>query len=373
MTVYASSPLSTRNRNVAVGSRLPRTAAHLFQTVVQPSSFISFNLWLMCPVSHFTSELHISVFNCLSVEHLEATPEGDASVSAANSRAFPPAVVERWAWMSFHAQRKTHSVYNWFLMCCQGLSRTPRNIVQKQAKREPRALRELSFSSHCSWTFLECLCQKMAAYKTVKGSKRMWPLFIFTGAKERYRTARCHTFPLSHFLLCELSRLDRTMRPNFFSPLLLSLATIPHLRPSAIFGATSLPINAHIKWILFIHSQHLSSHFTLPPACLSALGYGETWRHTLFFFLSPFPFCLLFFPPTTAGSSWPLIYEGLLNPCGSVWSTQGNFGVRWGSVVKTEVIYCSTCLTLLGLVRMLLEAPSANCSIWLQALVGVCV
>lgn len=72
--------LSTRNRNVAVGSRLPRTATHLFQTVVQPSAFISFNLWLTCPVSHFTSELHITVFNCLRIEHLEATPEGDANV-----------------------------------------------------------------------------------------------------------------------------------------------------------------------------------------------------------------------------------------------------------------------------------------------------
>lgn len=44
--------------------------------------------------------------------------------------------------------------------------------------------------------------------------------------------------------------------------------------------------------ILFIHTQHLSSHFTLPPACLSALGAGETWRHTLLFFLSLIPLCL---------------------------------------------------------------------------------
>lgn len=86
MTAYASVPLSTRNRNVAVGSRLPHTATHLFQTVVQPSAFISFNLRFTCPVSHFTSELHITVFNRLRIEHLEATPEGDANVSVGDSR-----------------------------------------------------------------------------------------------------------------------------------------------------------------------------------------------------------------------------------------------------------------------------------------------
>lgn len=86
MTAYASVPLSMRNRNVAVGSRLSRTATHLFQTVVQPSAFISFNLWFTCPVSHFASELHITVFNCLRIEHLKATPEGDANVSARDSR-----------------------------------------------------------------------------------------------------------------------------------------------------------------------------------------------------------------------------------------------------------------------------------------------
>lgn len=92
--------------------------------------------------------------------------------------------------------------------------------------------------------------------------------------------------------------------------------------------------------------------------------------------LSRSPFCLLFFPPTTAGSSWPLIYEGLLNPCGSVSSPPGNFGVRCRSVVKTEVIYSSTCLTLLGrgedaaagTVCQLLDLAPSFC--WC---VGVCV
>lgn len=39
------------------------------------------------------------------------------------------------------------------------------------------------------------------------------------------------------------------------------------------------------------------------------------------------------------------------------------FGWLQDSVVKTQVIYSSTCLILLGLVKTLLEAASANCSI----------
>lgn len=64
MRAYMSAPLSARNRNVAVGSSLPPTTTHLFQTVARPSSFISFTLWFTCPLSHFTSEQHITVFSC---------------------------------------------------------------------------------------------------------------------------------------------------------------------------------------------------------------------------------------------------------------------------------------------------------------------
>lgn len=81
--------------------------------------------------------------------------------------------------------------------------------------------------------------------------------------------------------------------------------------------------------ILFIHTQHLSSHFTLPPACLCAVGVWETWRRILFSFLSLIPLLppfLLFFPSTAGGCLWPLIYEGLLNPGGLVWSTLREFG-----------------------------------------------
>lgn len=214
----------------------------------------------------------------------------------------------------------------------------------------------------------------MAACKTVNWSKHMWQLFIFTVSKEKYRMSVMSHLSAKSLPVVWALQVGQDDVPILFLPSFALNNTNPP-SPSHVqyFMPPPSPINAHIKWILFIHTQHLSSHFTLPPACLSALGYGETWRHTLFFLPSRFPFCLLFSPPTTAGSSWPLIYEGLLNPCGSVWSTQGNFGVRWGSVVKTEVIYSSTCLMLLGLVRMLLEAPSANCSIWLQAFVGVCV
>lgn len=71
--------------------------------------------------------------------------------------------------------------------------------------------------------------------------------------------------------------------------------------------------------ILFIHTQHLSSHFTPPPACLSALGAGETWRHPLFFcpspFLALFPLCLPSLLPSN--HCWLLVaidIRGLIKP-----------------------------------------------------------
>lgn len=144
----------------------------------------------------------------------------------------------------------------------------------------------------------------------------------------------------------------------------------------AIFHATSLPPPSILTLndTVYTHPASIIPFHTSPGLFICLRLWGDMKAHTLLLLLlSHFPFCPLFFPPNTTGSSWPLIYEGLLNPCGSVWSTPGNMGVRWGSVVKTEVIYSSTCLILLGRVRMLLEAPSANCSIWLQALVGVLV
>lgn len=153
-------------------------------------------------------------------------------------------------------------------------------------------------------------------------------------------------------------------RTDTNSPLCLTCNISCHLPPPSI-----LTLNDTV----YTHPASIIPFHTSPGLFICLRLWGDMKAHTLLLLLSHFPFCLLFFPPTTTGSSWPLIYECLLNPCGSVWSTPGNMGVRWGSVVKTEVIYSSTCLILLGLVRMLLEAASANCSIWLQAFGGMLV
>lgn len=124
--------------------------------------------------------------------------------------------------------------------------------------------------------------------------------------------------------------------------------------PSIYHPISHLPRLVYPPWVLGRHKGTLSSSAPLS----SSLS-------------SPFAF-LLFFPPTTAGCLWPLIYEGLLNPGGLVWSTLGEFGWLRESVVKTQVIYSTTCcLILLGLVKILLEAASANCSILLHALPSV--
>lgn len=66
--------------------------------------------------------------------------------------------------------------------------------------------------------------------------------------------------------------------------------------------------------ILFIHNGHLSSHFTLPPACLSALG---DWRHEGTRRLVLFLLFLLVSPPSPADERWQLVVVdiwGLIKP-----------------------------------------------------------
>lgn len=148
-----------------------------------------------------------------------------------------------------------------------------------------------------------------------------------------------------------------------------------------IFHATSLPHSLlALNDTVYTHPASIIPFHTSPGLFICLGCWGDMKALSPFLFLSlshpPLPSFLLFFPPTTAGCLWPLIYEGLLNPGGPVWSTLREFGWCWGSVVKTQVIYSSTCcLTLLGLVKILLEAASANCSIPLPALpsVPVCV
>ena len=72
--------------------------------------------------------------------------------------------------------------------------------------------------------------------------------------------------------------------------------------------------------ILFIHTQHLSSHFTLPPACLSAFGcWGDMKAHSLLLSLSlslipPFAFLPSLLP---SNHCWLLVaidIRGLIKP-----------------------------------------------------------
>lgn len=128
-------------------------------------------------------------------------------------------------------------------------------------------------------------------------------------------------------------------------------------------------LSSHIKWYcLYTPSiYHPISHFPRLVYLPWVLGRHEGTLSSSFPLSFPFAF-LLFFPPTSAGCLWPLIYEDLLNPGGPVWSTLGEFGWKRGSIVKTQVIYSSTCCLILpGLVKILLEAASANCSISLGA------
>lgn len=162
---------------------------------------------------------------------------------------------------------------------------------------------------------------------------------------------------------------------SFLSPTPGLLSVAHH----TIFHATSLPHSLlALNDTVYTHPASIIPFHTSPSLFICLGCWGDMKAHSLLLSLShpPLPSFLLFFPPTTAGCLWPLIYEGLLNPGGPVWSTLGEFGWWRGSVVKTQVIYSSTCcLILLGLVKILLEAASANCSISLHALpsVPVCV
>lgn len=184
------------------------------------------------------------------------------------------------------------------------------------------------------------------------------------GLKEKFRRALSHIF--------ELERLDTTMHEALFPPFALTNTDAPLCLTCNISCHLPPPSMLTLNDSVYTHPASIIPFHTSPGLFICLRLWGDMKAQALPP-LSHFPFCLLFFPPTTAGSSWPLIYEGLLNPCGCVWSPPGNFGVRCKSVVKTEVVYSSTCLTLLGRVRMLLQAPSANCSIWLQAFAGVLV
>lgn len=164
------------------------------------------------------------------------------------------------------------------------------------------------------------------------------------------------------------------MQPFLFCfPLFRSPTPIlPSVSHHTIFHAASLPHSfLALNDTVYTHPASIIPFHTSSGLFICLGWWGDMKAHSLLLSLShsPLPSSPPLFPPTTPGSLWPLIYEGLLNPSGPVWSTLGEFGWRWGSVVKTQVIYSSTCcLILLGLVRMLLEAASANCSISLHAL-----
>lgn len=149
------------------------------------------------------------------------------------------------------------------------------------------------------------------------------------------------SFQPVHFLSCELHRPAREHNTNIFSlflssnmerPLCLTSHNISCYLPSphsllalndTVYTHPASIIPFHTSPGLFIclgcwgdmkaHSLLLRSRSHLPPLCLPSLS-------------SP--------PATSAGCLWPLIYEGLLNPGGPVWSTLGEFGWCRGSVVK---------------------------------------
>lgn len=185
-------------------------------------------------------------------------------------------------------------------------------------------------------------------------------------SKESHTLAQSPPLPPVHFLSSQLHRLDRTQDKNvaslFSSPQLLAHHTI--------FHATSLSHSLlALNDTVYTHPASIIPFHTSPGLfiCLGVLGRHEGTLPSSSLSHPPLPSFLLFFPPTTAGCLWPLIYEDLLNPGGPVWSTLGEFGWWRGSVVKTQVIYSSTCcLILLGLVKILLEAASANCSVSLH-------
>lgn len=163
--------------------------------------------------------------------------------------------------------------------------------------------------------------------------------------------------------------------PLFLSPTPTLLSVSHH----TIFHATSLPHSLlALNDTVYTHPASIIPFHTSPGLFICLGCWGDMKAHSLLLSLShpPLPSFLFFFSPTTAGCLWPLIYEGLLNPGGPVWSTLGEFGWWRESVVKTQVIYSSTCcLILLGLVKILLQAASANCSISLCVLLSapVCV
>lgn len=137
--------------------------------------------------------------------------------------------------------------------------------------------------------------------------------------QKEYRRVQSHNHPQGHFLSRELCRSDldnarKRLLPSFAhtdtnSPLCLTCNISCHLPPPSI-----LTLNDTV----YTHPASIIPFHTSPGLFICLRLWGDMKAHTLLLPLSHFPFCLLFFPPTTTGSSWPLIYEHLLNPCGSV-------------------------------------------------------
>lgn len=199
-------------------------------------------------------------------------------------------------------------------------------------------------------------------------------------SKEKHTLAQSPPPPPVPSLSSKLHRLDGTLDKNFSFPLFPSPnLPIPSVSHHTMFHATSLPHSLlALNDTVYTHPASIIPFHTSPGLFICLGCWGDMKAHSLVLSLSHplLPSFLLFSSPTSAGCSWQLIYEGLLNPSGRVWSTLGETGSWRGSVVKTQVIYSSTWrLILLGLVKISLEAASAKCSISLHALpsVPVCV
>lgn len=141
-------------------------------------------------------------------------------------------------------------------------------------------------------------------------------------SKEKHTLAQSPPLLPVHFVSCEFHMLDGTQDKKFGFPLFLS-PTPPLLSVShhTIFHATSLPHSLlALNDTVYTHPASIIPFHTSLGLFICLGCWGDMKAHSLLLSLShpPLPSFLLFFPPTTAGCLWPLIYEGLLNPGGPV-------------------------------------------------------